>query len=63
MNEEEKKENLHDMVMDIIYSGELESGLRFLKDTGGDSDNLTYGGIHSYSVPNYRREGGVYHYF
>ncbi|KAI7849022.1 NRDE-2, necessary for RNA interference-domain-containing protein [Circinella umbellata] len=44
----------------LPITGELESGLRFIKDIRGDSDNLTYGGIHSYDVPNYKREGGGY---
>ncbi|KAI9489261.1 NRDE-2, necessary for RNA interference-domain-containing protein [Zychaea mexicana] len=44
----------------IPLTGELKTGIRYIVDKRGDKDNLTYGGLHSYDVPSYHREGGGY---
>ncbi|CAZ79699.1 unnamed protein product [Tuber melanosporum] len=39
-------------------SPEVASQRAFYTDTRGDPDNVTYGSIHRYSIPDYRRRGG-----
>lgn len=38
--------------------GTLSTGITFVIDKRGDTDNLKYGGNHVYSVPEYKRSGG-----
>ncbi|CUS10669.1 unnamed protein product [Tuber aestivum] len=39
-------------------SPEAAAQKAFYTDTRGDPDNVTYGSIHKYSIPDYRRRGG-----
>ncbi|PWW79846.1 DUF1740-domain-containing protein [Tuber magnatum] len=39
-------------------SPEATTQKAFYSDTRGDPDNVTYGSIHRYSIPDYRRRGG-----
>ncbi|KDQ12936.1 hypothetical protein BOTBODRAFT_161151 [Botryobasidium botryosum FD-172 SS1] len=40
-----------------VYAPEDDSKALFISDRKGDDKNLIYGGVHSYSVPKYRRAG------
>lgn len=41
-----------------MISGTLSTGITFVIDKRGDSDNITYGSNHVYTIPKFKRKGG-----